>query len=43
MTWDAAFRCLNCQHFWRQADPEDAWEMVCKMAAIYGVVNQTNF
>jgi hypothetical protein len=28
MTWYAAFRCLNCEHAWREPAPADAWEMV---------------
>jgi len=34
MTWHAVFRCLNCQHSWRELAPEDAWEMVCKVATL---------
>jgi hypothetical protein len=32
MTWYAHFQCLNCQHSWREPAPEDAWEMVRKVA-----------
>jgi hypothetical protein len=33
MTWYAAFRCLNCEHSWREPAPADAWEMVVQVAA----------
>jgi hypothetical protein len=33
VTWYAAFRCLNCQHSWREPAPPDAWEMVLNVAA----------
>jgi hypothetical protein len=32
MTWYAGFQCLNCGHSWREVAPEDAWEMVRKVA-----------
>jgi len=33
LTWFAAFRCLDCEHFWREPSPEDAWEMAREVAA----------
>jgi hypothetical protein len=33
LTWFAAFRCLECEHFWREPSPEDAWEMATQVAA----------
>jgi hypothetical protein len=33
MTWYAAFRCLNCEHSWREPAPADVWEMAVKVAA----------
>lgn len=33
MTWFATFQCLNCEHFWREPAPADAWEMASKVAA----------
>lgn len=33
MTWFAAFKCLKCEHSWREQAPVDAWEMACKVAA----------
>lgn len=33
MTWYAKFRCLNCEHSWREPAPADAWEMVLNVAA----------
>jgi len=32
VTWYAAFRCLNCEHSWREPAPADAWEMVLTVA-----------
>lgn len=33
MTWYAAFRCLHCEHSWREPAPADAWEMAVNVAA----------
>jgi len=32
VTWVAGFHCLACHHRWQEPAPDDAWEMVVRVA-----------
>ena len=32
MDWVAGFQCLVCAHRWQEPAPDDAWEMVARVA-----------